>query len=266
MITTIGIIGLGFVGRAVEASYSNSTIQVLVNDPKIYGSISIDDMVSRAPSAIFVCVPTPEADDGACDVSILSSVLSQLDVANYHGIVICKSTAPASTYNAWRHSSYNIVYSPEFLRAVSATEDYQSPTMLVFGGEDLPCHVAYDVMQHSNVNVFAANLVFTDITTAVMIKYSANAFLATKVIFSNEMKAYCEAQGGDWGKVTELLVLDTRLGPTHWQVPGPDGLPGYGGACFPKDVQAVINNGKVDMPFLKAVHQLNLYHRKTSKK
>ena len=96
---------------------------------------------------------------------------------------------------------------------------------------------------------------------AEMVKYFANTFLATKVSFANEMKIICEKLEIDYDKVVEYAIYDNRLGKSHWAVPGPDGKPGFGGSCFPKDINALINKAKelgVETDVLNSVWKTNL--------
>ena len=104
-------------------------------------------------------------------------------------------------------------------------------------------------------------IIFTDIETAEIIKYASNSFLATKVSFANEIYMICDKLNIDYDKVQEYATLDNRLGKSHWSVPGPDGKWGFGGSCFPKDIQAMINFAKrsgISPNVLKGAWETNL--------
>lgn len=254
---TIGIVGLGFVGKAVEASYIGTLHKVIPCDPS-YNSISIQDILSENPHAIFVCVPTKSNEDGSCDVSVLDLVLNELK--SYKGVIISKCTAPPEFYSTKLKELENLVYSPELLRAKHAVDDYLNPEIVIFGGNEYYCREALNILTLSKVNFDYNSTIITDIITASLFKYAANAFLATKVIFANQLHDYCCKVGGNWLQLNQVLKTDKRLGNTHWDVPGPDGKVGFGGACFPKDVSAIINSASkldVSMTLLKSVLEIN---------
>ena len=253
----IGIIGFGFVGSAVGASYDN----VLYFDPFKNGSVkNLSDLLIC--DAIFVCVPTPSLSNGKCDVRIIYSSLQFLTDHKFNKPVICKSTAPYSVYE--RFSTLKIAFIPEFLRANSAVEDYLATQYMIVG-----CNSEYTKVEVSNI-LNGANLkyfnriIFTSIKDACLIKYFENSFLATKVSLMNEFKHLTDKVGGDWENVIYGLTLDPRIGPDHTQVPGPDGKYGWGGHCFPKDTSELIvfaNNNGVKLTTLEAAVDSNVYYR-----
>jgi UDPglucose 6-dehydrogenase len=253
----IGIIGYGFVGRAVAAAYEED--QLLINDPLYKDSISIKDMKEKADS-IFVCVPTPQGDTGECDTRILIDVLSQL--TDYTGLVISKSTATPQIYSDLekKYSDMKFCHVPEFLTAANAVVDYQYPVNIVVGARRELRQEIFSTIITNKINFDFTKVKFCSVAEAAMFKYVANTMLAMKVVINNEYYDLCNSLGISWDNVAAVAQSDPRLGDTHWQVPGPDGSRGFGGACFPKDIQAILSLAKflnVDMSMLKQAIERN---------
>lgn len=249
----IGIIGLGYVGSAVAASYADD--KILFNDPIKHpaSSVSYETMMKKC-RVIFVCVPTPQSEDGTCDSSILESVLHGLK--GYDGLVICKCTAPPNLYKQLeKELDLKLVHVPEFLTQARAKYDYVNPHKIVVGCKKKLRDEVADVLMASAVNFDRVNIEYCDIATASFFKYFANNMLAIKVVLNNEFSVLATALGVDWADVTSIASTDSRLGNTHWSVPGPDGQVGFGGACFPKDTEAFATLAKphnVKLSVLKA--------------
>jgi UDPglucose 6-dehydrogenase len=231
----IGIIGYGYVGSAVAASYDQK--QLLINDPAHPDiSKSIDELKQNC-DAIYVCVPTPQADTGECDTSILESVIQQL--SGFSGIVIAKSTASPAVYQQLEAlSGLRLAHVPEFLTQVNAVNDYLKPKKIVVGCKESLHTAVADVILNSYVK-FTGQVEYCEIGEASMFKYLANTMLAMKVVMNNEYYDLCQAMGLNWNAISSIASTDVRLGNTHWRVPGPDGQRGFGGACFPKDTMAL---------------------------
>lgn len=240
----IGIVGQGFVGSAVREGMKNHfTIYTYDKDKTKAANIpSIEQLVSLTRD-IFLCVPTPMKKNGECDLNIVRSVLGELDLAAYKLdikdlVVILKSTVPPGTTKLLNkeYKNLTLVFNPEFLTEANAVEDYKNQSRIIIGGD----REVSSRVKHIFSKVFPrVNIIKTDSTTAEMIKYLTNTFLATKVSFANEMYELCQALGIDYDKVVEYARYDDRLGHSHWAVPGPDGDYGYGGHCFPKDIKAL---------------------------
>lgn len=232
----IGIIGFGYVGSAVAASYPHD--KILVNDPK-YSKKSVDlTQIKNSCSAIFICVPTPSSSAGQCDTSILKSVIAQL--AGFAGVVISKSTAPPQVYTELEKSSkLKLAHVPEFLTQSRAKFDYVNPHKILVGCKKKLREEVSDVLMNSEINFDRVQIEYCGIAEASFFKYMANTMLATKVAMCNEFYDLCGSMELDWDRITDVARTDHRLGSTHWAVPGPDGRRGFGGACFPKDTQAV---------------------------
>ena len=233
----IGIIGFGFVGQAIGWAHRHDDL--VIRDPKRKDSAEITEFVGC--DAIFVCVPTPSTDDGHCDSSILEQTLKELlfIVINNQLPVICKSTAPPSVYARLQKEYPNIVHCPEFLTAANAVQDYATGKFCYIGG----LVGAYRNEAERLIGLGQKSLVqiiHCSIQEASLVKYTLNCFLATKVIFMNEVAKLAEANDCDWWTMQSMLSVDPRIGPTHLQVPGPDGKFGFGGMCFPKDTSAML--------------------------
>lgn len=254
----IGIFGLGYVGSAVAWTHRNHL--VIKRDPKLEdSSASLDEI--KTCDAIYICVPTPMLGNGHCDDSYLKSVL--LELKDYDKIIICKSTIPPGTYKNLQQQYPNIVHVPEFLTAANATEDYETSNWVLIGGNEPWINRAEQIIRSSTIA--ATHYHKTDIATASLFKYIANSFLATKVTFMNDMYQLSKGLGINWNEVKVIAKNDLRLGNSHWDVPGPDEKFGYGGACFPKDVSAIIEHAKDQnkrLELLESVQALNEKHRK----
>ena len=207
----------------------------------------------------FVCVPTPMHEDGSCDTSIVEGVLRELAAVSSesHRIAVIKSTVPPGTTENWNKlfadSSLRVVHNPEFLREATALEDMRNQDRIVLGGPRPHINVVNQFYESVFPNV---PIIKTSSTTSEMVKYITNVHLAVKVSLANEFYQICnelDKRGFniDFDKCTEYATIDPRLGKSHWKVPGPmpaddTGMPafGYGGSCFCKDINALINVAK----------------------
>lgn len=188
---------------------------------------------------VFLCVPTPQGEDGAADLSYVESAAKEIAphlAAN--AIVINKSTVPVGTVNlverAIDRGDVAVVSNPEFLREGTAVADSLHPDRIVVGSTDPRAATAVAELFGST----GAAMVITDPTTAETIKYASNAFLATKISFVNAMAALCEAVGADVRDLVLGIGFDKRIG-FEFLRPGP----GWGGSCFPKDTAALVHIG-----------------------
>ena len=250
MNSSIGIIGQGFVGSAVREGMKNHFNVVCYDkDPNKYSNIgSIFEMMEVVDTA-FLCVPTPMQRSGECDLGIIGAALNDiascaktLDKKGF--IVIIKSTVPPGTTEYFNSifKDLDIVFNPEFLTEANAIEDYKNQNRIIIGGERPGTTQVKQIFAKAFPKV---PIIKTSSTIAEMIKYVTNTFLATKVSFANEMYQICQALNIDYDKVIEYARYDDRLGNSHWAVPGPDGDKGFGGSCFPKDVNSLIYQAKL---------------------
>lgn len=255
MLPKIGIIGIGFVGRAVKASLEVIADIAIVDSNPALNEHTYDDLMEC--EAIFVCVPSPQGEDGVCDASILQDVLAKLK--GYTGTIISKTTAPPGVYKELGYLYPNLVHVPEFLTAANAKRDYLNGTFAIIGGTVR----AYMNEAERFVTLTQPNTVndifFCSLEEASLAKYAINTFLATKVVFMNELHKLAEAVGADFDHVATAMTKDPRIGKSHHRVPGTDGF-GFSGMCFPKDAAALLQHAKVygiDMTVLDTAVRTN---------
>ena len=206
---------------------------------------------------VFLCLPTPQLDDGSADTSFIleSSKLLSKHISDSATLVI-KSTVPVNTWKAVKQllnrKDVSIVSNPEFLREGTALEDFFKPDRIVVG-----CEVEKKAKEVANLyKAKNTKVVFTDNTSAEIIKYASNSFLAIKLSFVNEIAAYAESTDANALEVLHAMGLDKRIGKEFLK-PGP----GWGGMCFPKDVSALKESAReknVPIPLLDAALESNL--------
>ena len=206
---------------------------------------------------VFLCLPTPQLDDGAADVSfILESTKMLSRHLKKSSTVVIKSTVPVNTWKLVKENinrdDVSVVSNPEFLREGTALQDFFKPDRIVVGGTD-------EVKATEVARLYKAKkakVVFTDNTSAEIIKYASNSFLAIKLSFVNEIAAYAESTDANALEVLNAMGLDKRIGKDFLK-PGP----GWGGMCFPKDVSALKESAReknVPIPLLDAALESNL--------
>ena len=243
---TIGIIGNGFVGNATLL-FGNSgkslNIETLVYDrdenkcvPK--GTV-LKDLLKT--NLIFICVPTPMSETGECYLHIAESVVQKLKDLNYKGFIILRSTVPVGT-----SERLDCYFSPEFLTEKNYKQDFIHNKDWIFGIPEGKCDKEAETFKlliqsllttsKEEGNIEYDSCYFVTTKEAEMIKLMKNCFLATKVGFCNEMFEFCEKWEINYENVRHLVVKDERIGSSHTQVPGHDGRKGFGGTCFPKDM------------------------------
>jgi len=241
-IRTVGIVGQGFVGTALREVFS-CYYKVYTYD-KAHEHLSTHKSVTALAydcDVVFVCVPTPMKSDGSCDTSIVEKVCRSACETGRQNIVVIKSTVPPGTTSYLNEvcRDSQIVFNPEFLLERNASEDFRNTDRVILGGP----RPATTRLKQFYANIFPkASIIKTDSTIAEYVKYLTNCFLAVKVSVANEFASMCQENGVDYDKVVEYAVHDRRLGDSHWAVPGPDGHFGFGGSCFPKDLNALIHH------------------------
>ena len=254
----IGIVGHGFVGKATDWGFSKNTNKFIV-DPK--NGTNIDQLAEFNPELIFVCVPTPMGENGIQDSSIIEAVVQELSAKCRESITVIKSTVLPSILEKIEKANPKIIYNPEFLREKHANEDFMNSEMIIFGGDkDVASQVSKFYLDHSECK--STQHIFLDISSASLVKYSINTFLATKVLFFNEMHDVFNKlnNNDDWEIFIRAISLDKRIGKSHMNVPGHDGKRGFGGACFPKDTLALLKYAEdigIELGILKAVINKN---------
>ncbi len=234
----VGVIGNGFVGESISFAFSStSEIYIYDKDP----SKSLNDIESvHSCDYVFVCVPTPMFKDGSQD---LSYVKSAFEMATEKPLYILKSTVlPGTTERlSIEYPNFKIIFSPEFLTERTAKLDMLTQSRIILGGELSLTDKAKNLFNERFKN---KNIIQTDSKTAELTKYMNNTFFATKVSIMNEFKLLSDKIGANWEDALRGFVSDGRIGDSHLNVPGHDGKLGYGGTCFPKDVNALLSFSK----------------------
>ena len=216
-----------------------------IKSGRLHFSTNIEEGVHHG-EVIFFALPTPEDEDGSADLSYVLGVANQIgDLMKDYKIIVSKSTVPVGTgervkaaLKAKTDVSFDVVSNPEFLREGFAVEDFMKPDRIVVGVESERAQKTMNKLYATFVR--SGNpIVFMDIKSAELTKYAANAFLATKITYMNEIANYCEKVGANVDDVRMGMGLDERIGK-RFLFPGI----GYGGSCFPKDVKALYKSGK----------------------
>jgi nucleotide sugar dehydrogenase len=245
------IAGYGFVGAAVGEAL-DSFHEILICDPKlnnrkVYDHPDVDGVI--------LCLPTPQNEDGSCDISYLEAVLEEC----YPDIpILIKSTMSIEGYRYLKDqfSTLKINYSPEFLTAANANKDFKDQKYYYIAGPDNKFWD--DVFKTALPD--AVQKPASSIEELILVKYFRNSFLATKVAYANQMYDFCKFFNVSYEKVREKFGEDPRIGYSHTQVPGPDNERGFGGACFPKDTSAILYTADfydLELRILKAVVDYN---------
>ena len=249
----IGIVGRGFVGSAVEFGFSDKTEYVLfINDKDESKSVnSLEDVVSYS-DFIFLSVPTPSNEDGSVNLNYVEDALQEISeitsdieqgAFSLDNIILIRSTIPPGTTRKLqqKYQNLNLVFNPEFLTESNHKLDFVNQDRFILGGDLDDTEKVADLFEYRFPRV---PLLQTDYETAELTKYMNNCFLATKVSFLNEMKQISEKCGADWDVAIKGFLMDSRIGQSHYQVPGPDGKLGFGGHCLPKDINALKSFGE----------------------
>lgn len=255
----IGIIGFGFVGKAVVHGFC------LHADLKIYdkfqdGLNTLEETVNNS-DIIFVCVPTPMMDDGSQDLSAIHDVMENINkITNKKKIIIIKSTViPGTTRRlANKYKNHSFVFNPEFLTERSAKLDFINTSRIVLGGSN---GFALDSVEKMYRVRFTHTPIFkTSWEGAELVKYMNNCFFALKISYLNEIYEICDKIGLNYNELKDMFLADQRIGNSHCDVPGHDGQKGFGGKCFPKDVNALVKwaeKKNISMDTIKAAIKVN---------
>ncbi len=288
----ISIIGSGYVGLVTGLGFAelgNRVIFIDVDDKKVEKINShkppifekgLEELMKKnrgryyatteynaiaESDIIFICVGTPFADDSSINLSFVKEASKEIgkNLGNKYQVIVVKSTViPGTTEEVVKtiieeesgkeaFKDFGLAMNPEFLREGNAVEDFFNPDRIVIGVKDDRTKSVLEELYKP----FQCPKMFTDIKTAEMIKYAANAFLATKISFANEIGNICKKLGIDVYKVFEGVGLDHRINPAFFRA----GI-GFGGSCFPKDVKALIRKAEElgeDPKILKAVIEVN---------
>ena len=287
----LGVIGTGYVGLVAGTCFAESGNDVTcvdIDEKKIsalkMGRVSfyepgLEELVRRnleeqrlsfttdlsaavkQAAIVFIAVGTPQGSDGRANVDqVLATAKAIGSTMDGYKIIVNKSTAPVGTADQIKRMlegttahPFAVVANPEFLKEGAAVEDFMKPDRVVLGSEDPQAIELLKELYEPFVRTGNPILVM-DARSAEMSKYAANAMLAMKISFINEVANLCEQVDADVGEVRRAIGLDRRIGP-HFIFPGV----GYGGSCFPKDIRAMITMGEpaLELPLLRAVEQVN---------
>jgi UDPglucose 6-dehydrogenase len=288
----IAVIGTGYVGLVVGSCFAESGNEVVcvdnnsdkiaklemgiipiyepglpdliernVRDQRLTFSTDLKSAVQKS-KVIFIAVGTPTTHSGAADLSAVHAVATAIGKAmNDYKVVVTKSTVPVGTADTVRdliaketNLEFDVVSNPEFLKQGAAVEDFMRPDRIVVGTDSPRAAEILRELYAPFVRTGSPILV-VDIRTSEMVKYAANAFLASRISFMNEISNLCEAVGADVDLVRKGIAADSRIG-SAFLFPGV----GYGGSCFPKDTRALIQTGReytTPMRILEAVEAVN---------
>lgn len=250
---TIGIMGAGFVGGALLKYFRLvKKLRPLVYDKyKRLGSLAD---INRA-DVVFVCVPTPFHPRKGFDLSFVEDALKS--IAGQKIVVIKSSIIPGTTETLQKNfSRHKLLFNPEFLREAFAVYDMAHPDRQIIGTTGQSRGVAHRVMKLLPKAPYQKIIPALE---AEIIKYMANSFLALRVVFANEFYDICARLGADYKLVKEAVGHDPRIGHSHFDV-SHGGYRGYGGSCFPKDVNAIIQLAElknIQTKLLKAMRAIN---------
>ena len=234
----VGIIGNGFVGNAIYQNIKDKIENLFVFDVDENKSISSYDDTIKS-DIVFVCLPTPMKDKmgGECNLSYVDQFFDSLP-NDLNGIFVIKSTVPIGTTKKLsdKRKDLKIIHNPEFLTARNSVEDFNNADRNIIGGEiELSKKLESFYSQYfPHISTF---LVSSDESEAI--KYFSNTYLSLKVAYFNLMYDLCEKIGMNFENVRNCVSLDKRIGGSHTFVPGIDGDRGFGGTCFPKDLNAL---------------------------
>lgn len=257
--TKIGIVGTGFVGGATKLALTackDLEIFAYDKDPNKSRNTESISQLSKKSEIIFICVPTPMLQNGRCDISIVQSVLNEIET-NCCEFIVIRSSIPPGTMEIFEiefpYLAGKLIYMPEFLTEANAYQDLINPDRIIIGVEHSTerFHQFVDLIKHmlsANQRFIASSMssqTFFIVTfkEAEYIKYASNAFLSTKVAFFNEIYEFCKSDNVNFDIVANGVTADKRIGKSHSKVPGPDGKFGFSGHCLPKDLAALISHG-----------------------
>ena len=243
----VGIVGCGFVGGALKTwiEENNSELcECRVSDPPKGMNDDLSDV-----DVAFLQIHVPTEDDGTQDLTLMKDIIKKLpDVT----VFVRTTILPGTSDMLSRETGRRVCYMPEFLTERTHITDFRTQPMVFTGEVELLTKI-FKGKRHCVMSPLEAEIT----------KYSQNVFGAYKVTYFNAVREYCEKMGADWNKVHEGCLLSGYINDVHTYVPGPDGKFGYGGKCFPKDVNAFAarTQGTSLGTLLAPLHELNVHFR-----
>jgi UDPglucose 6-dehydrogenase len=253
---TVGVIGNGFVGETIAFAFSpTSEVKVYDVNP-LKTTHTLNEVMEQ--EFIFICLPTPMSTDGSQDLSFIENFFESVSPKEETIFIIKSTVLPGTTNQLIEKYGYNIIFSPEFLTERTAKLDMLTQARIIFGGYE---KLTKKVEVLFNDRFMNRHIIHMDSKTAEFVKYMNNTFFATKVSLMNEYYRLATNIGIDWDKALYGFASDGRIGDSHLHVPGPDGKLGFGGTCFPKDINALItmsNEVGCSMNILESAWKTNL--------
>jgi nucleotide sugar dehydrogenase len=244
-IMKVGIIGVGFVGGAMKKSFEMKEQTVIAYD-KFKDLDTFEDTLNC--DIIFLCLPTLfNEETNEYDKTPMHEICGKLEKGNYSGLVVIKSTVEPQTTNIFgaKYQSLKFIHNPEFLTAATAFEDFHNQTHIVLGKGPNVTHEDMKPLVRLYKELYpTAEMSLCSCTESESMKSFVNCFYSVKVQFFNELYLTCKANGCDYDIVKELMLKNKWINPMHTDVPGPDGQLSYGGYCFPKDTNALLQHMK----------------------
>ena len=259
----VGIVGQGYVGKALKVGFKSDNIEINTYDKYLSDQSTVKDLneLTLSSNIIFICVPTPMKKNGECFTGIVEEVVKDINIsADNKKTVIIKSTVPPGTTEKLNgiYKNISLIFNPEFLTEANFLDDFKNQKYIILGGnkKDL------DLVENLYSIIFPEiKINRTTSINAEIVKYFLNTYLATKVSFANEMKILCDHVNADYNQIVNLVIQDNRIGKSHLMVPGPDGMLGFGGSCFPKDINALLTFSKslnIEMSVIESAIKANL--------
>ena len=245
----IGIAGYGYVGQAHEAALKDYH-EILIRDPALgyYADLQHAD-------AIIICVSTPQHESGACNINNVYDIVSNAPPVP----ILIKSTISIEGWDLIRTEfiKSNLTFSPEFLRAATALEDFANTKDFMMGGDNIGFWADILITALGNINVSSAG-----VADLILTKYFRNSFLATKVAFFNQVYDLCQSTGADYETVAKHIGNDPRIGHSHTTITDERG---FGGHCFPKDTSALIKTAQTHNTQLSILEEAVNYNTQLRK-
>lgn len=259
---TIGIVGCGFVGKAIYNGMS-SDFKIYMYDKYKKGFNTLEEVCENC-NIIFVCVPTPMKKDGSQDLSNMEDCIKDISkVAKKGTILILKSTILPGTTRHFsnKYSNFIFIFNPEFLTERNADFDFINQSRILLGIEGIIDNSTFEVEDMYRKRFPHVPIHLCKYEEAELTKYVCNCFFATKISFMNEVKEVCDRLEVDYEKVRKMFLGDFRIANSHTEVPGPDKFMGFGGKCLPKDLKSFTFFGKnylgLPMTMFKAAENVN---------
>lgn len=240
------VIGLGFVGGSMKKSFELKGASVKGYDKFKEGTDSFVDCLDS--DIAFLALPTIfDEDQMSYDKSCIHEVCEKLEKCKYNGLVVIKSTVEPTTTEGLikTYPTLKFIHNPEFLTAATAFEDFHNQKHIVLGKGSNVTDEEVDVLENFYRTYYPdAEISRSTCTESESMKSFVNCFYSVKIQFFNELYLLCEKMGCDYNTVKDLMLKNKWINPMHTNVPGIDGKLSYGGYCFPKDTNALLNHMK----------------------